>query len=244
MSNFPIDVERIAFVGDIHANTRYMETVLTLAAQEAADVVVQVGDFGYNFLDDFLNKIDEVSKHVGIPVLFVDGNHENFDRLYSFPVSSDGVRRLRKNVLHLPRGFRWEWQGIRFLALGGAHSVDRSWRTPFIEWWPQEQISLGEALYASGQQSDVMITHDCPDNVDIPLSSGSWIPEVDVHSANNHRKLLGWVVDEVQPKHLIHGHYHVRYTGKRGDTVVNGLGMAGQPLEESMMVVNTKDLVK
>lgn len=59
--------------------------------------------------------------------LFVDGNHECFDRLYEYPVKSFHgglVHEIRPHVLHLMRGEVFELQGYKFFAFGGASSHD------------------------------------------------------------------------------------------------------------------------
>ena len=59
--------------------------------------------------------------------LFVDGNHENFDRLYAYPVESwhDGkVHRIRPSVIHLMRGQIFCIGGASFFTFGGASSHD------------------------------------------------------------------------------------------------------------------------
>ena len=62
-------------------------------------------------------------------ILWIDGNHENFDRLYSdeFPVldfQGGKVHQIRDNVLHLMRGHVFTLQDHTFFAFGGASSHD------------------------------------------------------------------------------------------------------------------------
>lgn len=68
-------------------------------------------------------------ERLGFHILFVDGNHENFDRLYGdeFPVvdfHGGKAHKIRKNVFHLMRGYVFELCGKRFFAFGGARSHD------------------------------------------------------------------------------------------------------------------------
>ena len=63
--------------------------------------------------------------------VFVDGNHENFDRLYSdeFPIvdfHGGKAHKIRDNIYHLMRGYVFEFDGKRFFCLGGASSHDIS----------------------------------------------------------------------------------------------------------------------
>lgn len=59
--------------------------------------------------------------------LFVDGNHENFDRLCEYPVKEwNGglVHEIRPHVLHLMRGQVFTIEDKKFFTFGGASSHD------------------------------------------------------------------------------------------------------------------------
>ena len=59
--------------------------------------------------------------------LFIDGNHENYDRLSAYPVTEwhgGKVHRIADNILHLMRGQVFEIDGVRFFTFGGASSHD------------------------------------------------------------------------------------------------------------------------
>ena len=129
---------RIAFAGDWHENAVYAQRAIRYARKQNADVLVHLGDFGYSFSDHFVNTVTRDLGRAGMPLLFVDGNHEDHPKLNQYPVEANGLRKVTDRVWHLPRGFRWQWDGVRFLALGGAHSVDRPYRTAGVSWWSEE----------------------------------------------------------------------------------------------------------
>lgn len=59
--------------------------------------------------------------------LFVCGNHENFDRLYQYPVEDwhgGKVHKIRDSVLHLMRGQVFEIEEKKIFSFGGASSHD------------------------------------------------------------------------------------------------------------------------
>ena len=59
--------------------------------------------------------------------LFVDGNHENFDRLNEFPVEEwkgGKIHRVQPSVIHLMRGQVFELEGKKIFTFGGASSHD------------------------------------------------------------------------------------------------------------------------
>ena len=212
------DPKVIAYAGDWHGRLSYALKAVFFAAQNGAEAIVHAGDFGFNFTPEFLDPLNERLDSYGIDLYFVDGNHENFHTLFTYPIV-EGVRPLRERIIHLPRGTRWVWQGKMFLALGGAISVDKHRRTEGKTWWREERITWDEAnKVIEGGPADIMITHDCPDGVEIPgLEDGHlYFPEHLLMESDGHRKLLRVIVDEVKPELLIHGHYHRRYT----DTLV------------------------
>lgn len=139
------------------------------------DYVIICGDFGGVWNKEVENKEE---KHLldwleekPFTTLFVDGNHENFDRLYSYPVElwhGGKVHKIRRSVIHLMRGQIYEIDGKSFFTFGGASShdiesgildpedpdfkekkkwLDREWqsyRVNHITWWAQELPSEEE----------------------------------------------------------------------------------------------------
>lgn len=60
-------------------------------------------------------------------MLFVSGNHENFDLLAEYPVGDwcgGKVQRIRPPVIHLMHGYIYSIQGKKFFTMGGASSHD------------------------------------------------------------------------------------------------------------------------
>ena len=241
--------ERIAIAGDWHADTDYGVAAIEHAAKRDVTVLVHLGDFGYNFTDAYLDALDEALRRQGIVLGFVDGNHENFDRLLSWPVSADGLRYLRQRIVHLPRGFRWRWSQTRCLAVGGAYSIDRFLRTPGRSWWAQETITEQQAAeIAAAGGAEVMFCHDCPAGIEVPGAARDrfYCPADELARSQQHRERLRFIVDAVRPARLWHGHFHHRYQSllHGGDyrTVVDGLGKNGDPVDNNMVVVNRANL--
>lgn len=103
--------------------------------------------------------------------LFVDGNHENFDRLYEYPVeewNGGKIHRIRPSVIHLMRGQVYKLKGKKIFTFGGASShdidggilelddpdfkkkrreLDKGWkpyRINHLSWWKEELPSVEE----------------------------------------------------------------------------------------------------
>lgn len=73
--------------------------------------------------------LDWLSKK-NFTLLFCDGNHENFDRLYHAYPEKDfhggKAHQLRENVYHLIRGYVFNLCSLSFFVFGGARSHDIS----------------------------------------------------------------------------------------------------------------------
>lgn len=245
-----LDVKRIAFAGDWHANSFWARAAIDYAAEQEADVIVHLGDYGYEFTNEFRRTVESALLRTGLTLFFVDGNHENFHKLYNWPIKH-GLRQVSKRVYHLPRGFSWIWNEVQFLALGGAFSVDRQWRVLNESWWAEETLTEMNIAYASAAGAvDVMVSHDCPSGVYIPgLEQGAiMFPHDALVQANEHRHRLREVVDAIQPRFIWHGHYHRAYMTTHdfgyGPVQVCGLDMDGVSLRANVMAVDLATLKK
>jgi len=92
------------------------------------DFVIVCGDFGiWHDCPEERYWLDWMSEK-SFTLLFVDGNHENFDRLKNeFPtVDFHGgkAHKIRDNIYHLMRGYVFDLCGKKFFAFGGASSHD------------------------------------------------------------------------------------------------------------------------
>ena len=90
--------------------------------------MIIAGDFGaiWNGEPDDAEQLDWLEA-LPFTTLWVDGNHENFDELYSYPVEEwhgGKIHHIRPHVLHLMRGQIFETEGYTFFTMGGARSVD------------------------------------------------------------------------------------------------------------------------
>jgi hypothetical protein len=236
---------KVGLCGDWHTNQHFAKRAIEYAKDNGAEVILHVGDFAFRFDNRFMRNVQDALQRTGLVLGFVDGNHDDHAMLGGL-VDVHGVTAIpmRPNIFYLPRTYRWTWNDVRFLALGGAHSVDRPWRTPGVEWWPDETISWQEAQRACDDgPCDVMITHDVPAGVRIPCieSNPCGFPEAEIYAAEQHRQLLRQVVDQVTPSRIFAGHYHCRLTGGlRGNgyrTVVDILNGDSGPISENTIVL-------
>lgn len=122
----------IYITGDIHGDPRRLSMECFPEQKEMTkdDYVIICGDFGLVW-DQTENKNEKYwlnwLQNKPFTTLFVDGNHENHDRLDAMPVSEwngGKVHFVRPNVIHLMRGQVFTLQGQTYFTFGGASSHD------------------------------------------------------------------------------------------------------------------------
>lgn len=120
----------IFITGDTHGDfSRLMEGAFpALDRLTRQDTLLICGDFGglWQGGSRERKRLDRLEARP-FTTLFVDGNHENFDRLLRIPTEpwqGGLVRRLRPHILHLARGQVFQIEGRKFFAMGGARSHD------------------------------------------------------------------------------------------------------------------------
>lgn len=187
----------IYVTGDIHGD---IVSVVEFAQKNKLgkdDYIIIAGDFGVVFhypdrIDDYNNdnkKLDALNG-LDVNILFVDGNHENFDILNTFPIIDKfggKVIKLRDTVYNLKRGEVFVIDGIKILTVGGAKSIDKQNRIIYklkegVDiWWEGEMLSVEdekntfESMDKNDWKVDYIITHTCPDVIIKPMFNYSYI---------------------------------------------------------------------
>jgi len=202
----------IYVTGDTHGDGRcFHGSVFRHMTKD--DYVIVCGDFGYVFhapkaswkekrLLKWLDKKPWTT-------LFVDGNHENFDRLEELPVEEwhgGKTHLVYGRIRHLMRGQVFEIDGKKIFTFGGAQSIDREWRVPHESWWERELPN--EEEYEEGLQNlekndwkvDYILTHDMPEN--LRRERKAQIPILELHT------YLQQIYDKCTFDHWYCGHYH------------------------------------
>lgn len=225
------DVKTVAVAGDWHGESLAAALAFHQALRVGADVLVQLGDLGVwpgRAGLRYLHALSFFVEETGIPLLFVDGNHEDFTQLEAAPKHSTGLGVLQPGVLHLARGMTWQWGGKLFAALGGAPSIDRLCRVPGESWWPQEVVTDADVALLEGNLAgrtvDVMFTHDTAVAAPLPVNPAP-LPPIIQMEADEGRKQLTRAVEIARPHVLMHGHYHTPLDYQLGATHVASLNM-------------------
>lgn len=123
----------IFITGDIHADTlRFSKGKFPAQDQMTKDdYMIILGDFGlvWDWVQESkeeIFKLNELNDR-SFTTLFIDGNHENFNRLKDYPIiewHGGKVHQIRESVLHLMRGEIYDIDGYSFFVFGGAASHD------------------------------------------------------------------------------------------------------------------------
>lgn len=227
--------ERVAVVGDIHGNFRWLDIVARAIHALAPDVttILQLGDWWMN-----PDTTDEVLAGTGIERIYVTlGNHEPWDQITPLLDAHPSASvRVSDVIWILPRPARLSIGGRSVLSLGGAVSVDRAWRVEGISWWPDEEITREHVAQAiAGRPADLMLTHESPAGTpvravrEILRTNPMGFPDDARAASATSRARVAKVWNIMYPELLIHGHMHAPGGGRTEDGLrVASLGQDGQ----------------
>lgn len=228
---------RLMLLGDVHGNTPHLEKAAKMAKRHKVDLIFQLGDFGFVWQTSRIPNVNNVLKQFGVPLVWLDGNHENFDMLAKLGATpqDDKPTKMDEFVTYSPRGYVWDFDGVRVMTLGGAFSVDVGSRVHGRSWWPEETITNADVDRACAQgKVDILLAHDAPElppRLSHMMETGGGINlrtmeregyKLDRASRSN-RIAVTAVMQEVEPKLLVHGHMHFRYNDTLANTTVVGL---------------------
>lgn len=224
--------------GDCHGDFKKFSTDRFPIQKELTkdDYVIICGDFGgvwayeheSNQEKYWLKWLDEKP----FTTLFVDGNHENFDRLYSYPVNEwhgGKVHEIRPSVLHLIRGEVFDIDNKKFFVFGGARSHDIKdgilnmdeedkiyrynkmgayFRIRNYSWWDLEMPANDEMengirnLEKCNFKVDYVITHCTATVTQTLMSAGQFKADMLTDYLQNIKEKLNF-------KKWFFGHYHI-----------------------------------
>lgn len=228
----------IYLIGDTHGTIDYASVMSLrdkaryghIAMSPEKDYVVVLGDWGIIWDQVPTRREDKLLKQWSqFPwtTLVVDGNHENFSRLFAYPevpFGGNAARKITDRVFNLKRGSIYQIDGHKVFIFGGGLSIDKAERQEWISWWAAElpthaETEHGLAELEKHQNSvDFIWTHAAPSHL-IP-----WIFK-GKQSEKQHSCLARYfdhLYEIVDFKKWFCGHYHV-------DTIV--------PHEERLIVI-------
>lgn len=215
---------KIAICGDWHCSYGFALSQIKELHNRGVTDIYHCGDFGYwphtDLGEQYLKMVSDALTTRGMRLYWVDGNHENFDALEEACKHVPSAYRkkiIKPGIWYLPRATTFSVDNTNFLAMGGAFSIDKAWRTPHVSWWHQETITEGDVQRAisaitlanvEGYPIDVILAHDAPLSANLQLQNGY----KDDRESEANRERLQYITDAAAPKYLFHGHYHQRLT--------------------------------
>lgn len=180
-----------------------------------SDFLIVAGDFGLiwdgsNTDKYWLDWLDDKPW----TTLFIDGNHENFDLLESYPIehwNGGKVRKIRPSIIHLMRGQVFTLHNKTFFTFGGASSIDKEYRKEGVSWWSRELPSQEEfeealeSLAAHKNRVDYVISHTCSKNTLQMLLN---LLEHQAKPADVANEYLSIIEKKISYRHWYFGHFH------------------------------------
>ncbi len=211
---------RIFVSGDIHGDLDY-DKIGNFRREYANkltldDYLIVCGDFGVLWDGNKHDRYFKETVYGNFPctILWVDGNHENFDVLNRYPTETwngGKVHRITDRILHLQRGeiFTLGMEKIKILSFGGAMSTDRGYDTGRnANWWAEELPNKQEKqnainnLKAHNNKVDYIFTHDAPSNVQREMFN------YDHRTDSDFVSFLQYLSETVSFKAWYFGHHH------------------------------------
>ena len=260
---------KILVAGDTHGNQGHLRYLIRMANAHDCSRIFVVGDFGYwehtREGREFLDEVNHYALNQAMLVYFCDGNHDKTSLLvdkYQEVSDHEGFLKVRDFIRYASRGHRWDWGGLRFIALGGAYSIDKGWRLAMEKqhpgkypleslWFPEEEMSDEDmdAILKDTSPVDIIMAHDMPRGSDPGWGRDS--PQECHHNQDR----LARAVRVLDPKLYFHGHLHYPYrfdlwhvheiTRDMHVTKVIGLdcdGNAGEDKMKSWIIFDTEEV--
>ena len=207
----------ILITGDTHGTIDYdkIHILNTRKILTSNHYLIVACDFGAIWNANTLDRDLYPYEKLRFTVLFIDGNHENFDILNSYPVTKwngGNVHIIRKNIIHLMRGQVFNIEGKTIFTFGGGTSFDKYRREEHISWWKEEIPSKEEInegiinLSKYDNKVDFIITHSCDSNT---LNNPSLFFYGNKCEAYEDNYALDNFENIVTYKKWFFGHYHV-----------------------------------
>lgn len=245
------DVNELFVFGDWHGNGHYAQRQLKRIADnnKVPDAYIHLGDFGiWDYSTDFLKRVEKELSKQNVELWFIDGNHEDFTMIESYPYDDRGLQKVTKHIFRIPRGYAWSWGDKVLVGMGGAASVDMRFLKSGYDWFPQEKITEEDfQKTVSHGSADVLFTHEAPfiPKVKLGLSSNSsasgLTPEDEERCAKG-REYVAKAIDSLNVKLHMHGHHHIPYVSDFLGATVIGVDCDKKPFDDNAVELDLREL--
>lgn len=165
----------IYITGDTHRDFRRIAYFCDTVGTRMEDILIILGDAGINYFGGQKDRdLKKQLSELPVTLFCIHGNHEQRPSTlpgYRETAWRGGVVYREKeypNLLFARDGEVFDLDGRQCLAIGGAYSVDKPYRTENVNWWPDEQPSesirrtVEARLVKLGNRVNVVLSHTCP----------------------------------------------------------------------------------
>jgi UDP-2,3-diacylglucosamine pyrophosphatase LpxH len=214
-------MKKIIFIGDTHFDLDIKKVVDYCAKHSKEELAhttaIQLGDIGVIWYQNKCKKEEDILNlwdNFGFErILFIPGNHENYDRLFGDEFHKirideiDGeVKQISKNMYMLLSGNAYMVNGKSIFCFRGAKSIDKEFRIKNVSWWNNEIVDMDEFENAKtiirGRCFDYIVAHTGPKNFKDKLFGRN-------HYSDVTEDMLYNIIGNCDYKAFICGHYHL-----------------------------------
>ena len=209
----------VYFTGDIHGSGQEVMAFCEQNNLADTDTIVLLGDVGANY---YLGKRDQQLKtelnHVGPTLFCVHGNHEirpaNIPSYSTKDWNGGSVWHENEfpNILFARDGDIYALDGISYLVIGGAYSVDKCYRlSRGYGWWadeqPSDEIKARVERQVAHKHFDVILSHTCPYKYE-PVEM--FLPMIDQSTVDvSTEQWLDMIEESAEYRAWFCGHWHI-----------------------------------
>lgn len=198
----------IGFVGDVHDDDQALRAILHAGRAHGVADWILLGDLEFRPREmegrRFIESVGALAAEIGARLRFVRGNHDDADALEELVRGADAPVEVASGLELVPDGTVFELAGVRLLAAGGSPTAPGGAATTASPDASMAPEALARCMRAG--PVDVVIAHDCPNEVPIPIRHRYWGGQ----PGRNHRKKMSELARTVRPRWWISGHYHCR----------------------------------
>ena len=210
---------RVYVTGDTHGDFKRVAAFCDFVESSKEDVIVILGDAGINYEGKPRDSRRKTwLARFPITFLCIHGNHEiRPERISSYEetIRFDGIVYREQgfpNLLFAKCGEVYNLYGNHCIAIGGANSIDKYFRIPGVNWWPDEQPTeeirkrVEARLDKENWCVDIVFSHTCPYNY-MPIEVLS--PDIDQNLVDNRTEMwLQSIEEKLSYAEWYCGHFH------------------------------------
>ena len=199
--------------GDIHGEFAKLNKIIN-RRRDSIDMILQCGDWGYwpkfhgtTYVDRVTGKVKIENnynvKNGKTKIYFCDGNHEDHESLNKLESNE-----IIPNIFYMKRGTTLTLDDGRVvLFIGGASSIDKEFRTPGYDWFPEEAITQQDIYNLPDMKIDIVISHTCPREFYNKLKFRNNFVSLKVNDSS--MDALSYVLNKYKPPLWYFAHFHL-----------------------------------